>query len=287
MEQQELLNLTIDMLFEKEHQDAIRKGISIFKKVQEKLYELAEKDDEKTLTGIKAGTIILLTVLKKMAQGTTPDKFKEEDYADIAKAVSEYVVLMDDQEYSAFVFDLYARYIDASVKVLSLRVDKKRAEAILTLSKELRKKSAMLRDGKISETVYIEDCLWISLEAMIKLLSAYAGSLVGQEYIDLAQAVSMCAFEYGRLMLYQREQAVLAEYIEKQYQLDEELTKKFEAFKAELKTDSDRFNELVDQAFEPGFRESLKSSVELAKAAGVKQEEILDSVEKIDSFFMD
>lgn len=287
MEQQELLNLTIDMLFEKEHQDAIRKGISIFKKVQEKLYELAEKDDEKTLTGIKAGTIILLTVLKKMAQGATPDKFKEEDYADIAKAVSEYAVLMDDQEYSAFVFDLYAGYIDASVKVLSMRVDKKQAESILTLSKELRKKSAMLREGKISETVYIEDCLWISLEAMIKLLSAYAGSLVGQEYIDLAQAVSMCAFEYGRLMLYQREQAVLAEYIEKQYQLDEELTKKFEAFKAELKTESDRFNELVDQAFEPGFRESLKNSVELAKAAGVKQEEILDSVEKIDSFFLD
>lgn len=287
MEQQELLNLTIDMLFEKEHQDAIQKGIAIFKKVQEKLYELAEKDDEKTLTGIKAGTIILLTVLKKMAQGTTPDKFNDEDYADIAKAVSEYAVLMDDQEYSAFVFDLYAGYIDASVKVLSLRVDKKRAEATMTLSKELRKKSAMLRNGKISETVYIEDCLWISLEAMIKLLSAYAGSLVGQEYIDLAQAVSMCAFEYGRLMLYKREQAILAEYIEKQYQLDEELTEKFEAFKAELRTESDRFNELVDQAFVPGFRESLKSSVELAKAAGVKQEEILDSVEKIDSFFMD
>ena len=112
-------------------------------------------------------------------------------------------------------------------------------------------------------------------------------TVAGQEYIDLAQAVSMCAFEYGRLMLYKREQAILAEYIEKQYQLDEELTEKFGAFKAELKTDSDRFNELVDQAFEPGFRESLKSSVELAKAAGVKQEEILDSVEKIDSFFMD
>ena len=120
-----------------------------------------------------------------------------------------------------------------------------------------------------------------------KYRSSTFEEVVGQEYIDLAQAVSMCAFEYGRLMLYQREQAVLAEYIEKQYQLDEDLAKKFETFKAELKTDSDRFKELVDKAFEPGFRESLKSSVELAKAAGFKQEEILDSVEKIDSFFMD
>ena len=206
---------------------------------------------------------------------------------DIAKAVSEYAVLMDDQEYSVFVFELYAGYIEVSAKVLALRVDEKRTESIHALSEELRKKSVLLRDEKITETAYIEECLWISLEAMIKLLSAYAGSLAGQEYIDFLQAVSMYAFEYGRLVLYKKEQDILTEYLEKQYQLDVELSEKFESFKTELKRDSDRFNELVALAFDPGFRETLKSSVELAKAAGVDQEEILDSVEKIDSFFMD
>lgn len=287
MTQQEIFDFTIDMLLGNKLGADTLKAISIFEKIQVNLCALVNKDDEETLTGIKVGTIILLTVLKKMAHGTTPNKFTEEDYKDIAKAVSEYAVLMDDQEYSVFVFELYAGYIEASAKVLALRVDEKRTESIHALSEELRKKSVLLRDEKITETAYIEECLWISLEAMIKLLSAYAGSLAGQEYIDFLQAVSMYAFEYGRLVLYKKEQDILTEYLEKQYQLDVELSEKFESFKTELKRDSDRFNELVALAFDPGFRETLKSSVELAKAAGVDQEEILDSVEKIDSFFMD
>ena len=287
MTQQEIFDFTIDMLLGDKLGADTLKAISIFEKIQVNLCALVNKDDEETLTGIKVGTIILLTVLKKMAHGTTPNKFTEEDYKDIAKAVSEYAVLMDDQEYSVFVFELYAGYIEVSAKVLALRVDEKRTESIHALSEELRKKSVLLRDEKITETAYIEECLWISLEAMIKLLSAYAGSLAGQEYIDFLQAVSMYAFEYGRLVLYKKEQDILTEYLEKQYQLDVELSEKFESFKTELKRDSDRFNELVALAFDPGFRETLKSSVELAKAAGVDQEEILDSVEKIDSFFMD
>ena len=172
---------------------------------------LVEKDDEKTLTGIKAGTVILLSTLKKMSQGKMPKEFTKEDYADIAKAVSEYAVLMDDQDYSSFVFDLYARYIEASVKVLAPHVDKKHTESILKLSNELRQKSAQLKDERITETDYIEDCLWISLEAMIKLLSTYIGSFGGNEIADFSQAVSMFACEYGRLILFKREQALLTE----------------------------------------------------------------------------
>ena len=287
MKEQDLQAITIDMILNKEHAKYVRQAITVFENVQKNLYALAEKGDEETLTGIKAGTIILLSVLKKMTQGKMPNTFDKDDYADIAKAVSEYVVLMDDQDYSAFVFDLYAGYIDASVKVLTLRVEKNRAESIQKLSEELRHKSEQLKNGQIKEAAYIEDCLWISLEAMIKLLSAYIGSVGGKELTNLSQAAATFAFEYGRLMLYKREQALLTEYIDKQYQLDEELSAKFEAYKAELKADSDRFNELVSKAFKPDFASSLRNSVELAIAAGVPQEEVLDSVDKIDSFFLD
>lgn len=287
MEKKDLLNYSIDMLLSEKQAEYVRQAISVFETVQKNLYALAEKDDEETLTGIKAGTIILLSVLKKMAQGKNPKEFKNEDYADIAREVSEYAVLMDDQDYSVFVFDLYAGYIDASVKVLALRVDKERAESIRLLSEALRKKSAQLKNGEITETGYIEDCLWISLEAMIKLLSAYIGSVGGKELTELSQAAAMFAFEYGRLKLYKKEQALLTEYIDKQYQLDEELSAKFDTYKAELEADTERFNDLVSKAFEPDFASSLRNSVELAEAAGVPQEEILDSVEKIDSFFLD
>ena len=283
----DLLNSSIEFFLNEKQADYIRQALSVFENVQKNLTALAEKDDEETLTGIKAGTVILLITLKKMTQGKMPNSFSKEDYANIAKAVSEYAVLMDDQDYSSFVFDLYAGYIEASVNVLALRVEKNRADSILNLSNALRQKSAQLKEGTTTETAYIEDCLWISLEAMIKLLSAYIGSTGGNEFADFSQAVSMVAFEYGRLMLYKREQALLTEYIDNQYQLDEKLSAKFEAYKAELKADSDRFNELISKAFDPDFSSSLKNSVELAKAAGVPQEEILDSTEKIDSFFLD
>ena len=43
---------------------------------------------------------------------------------------------------------------------------------------------------------------------------------------------------------------------------------------------------MVDRAFDPDFREALMGSVELAKAAGVDEEEILESTEDIDEFFL-
>ena len=44
---------------------------------------------------------------------------------------------------------------------------------------------------------------------------------------------------------------------------------------------------MIDQAFSSNIRESLMQSAELARAAGVKEEEILTSVEDIDAFFLD
>ena len=44
---------------------------------------------------------------------------------------------------------------------------------------------------------------------------------------------------------------------------------------------------LVDNAFAPNFRDAFLHSVLLAKAVGVKEEEILVSTEDIDSFFLD
>ncbi len=283
----ENINLSIDLLLSEENGTKVKNAISVLEKIQENLCALAENEEERTLTEIKTGTIILLSVLKKMAGGITPNHFSEKDYADIAEAVSKYAVQMDGQDYSIFVFDLYAGYIEASIKVLAIRVDEKRLNTIQALADELRIKAIQLKNNEITETAYTQDCLWISLEAMMKLLATYAGALAGKDYIDLTQAISAYAFEYGRLMLLEREQVLLSEYIEKQYQLDQELEERFEAFKAELQAESDRYRSLVERAFEPAFRDSLKNSIELAKMAGVKEEEILDSVEDIDSFFMD
>lgn len=262
---------------------------SVFEKVQENIYAMAENDDPSRLKQLKIGTILTFAMIGKVLDGKEPKNFTKEDWKDIAEAVSEYAVIMDGKDYSAFVFSLYSRYIDGSANYLeTLNADEKHLEEIRELALNLENKTEALKNDEISETAYIEDCMWISLEAMIKLLSAWLGTIMKglPEYYELVRAASMFAFEYGRLRLWSKEQELLEEYIEKQYILDEELQAKLDAFNAELAKEAGIFNDLVERAFDPDFREALMGSVELAKAAGVDDNEILKSAEDIDDYFL-
>jgi hypothetical protein len=121
---------------------------------------------------------------------------------------------------------------------------------------------------------------------MLKLFSSSLTSLVGKEYSQLAQALTQLAFEYVRYTLFAKEQAILTAYIENQYVLDTQLQRRFDAFQNELSTASERFQQLIKEAFSTDIRDSLMRSAELAQAAGVREEEILKSIEDIDDFFL-
>ena len=47
-----------------------------------------------------------------------------------------------------------------------------------------------------------------------------------------------------------------------------------------------QFQKLVDHAFSADLHETLIQSAELARAAGVKEEELLTSIDDVDDFFM-
>ena len=87
-------------------------------------------------------------------------------------------------------------------------------------------------------------------------------------------------------MLYRREQDIVNQFIISQYQLDEELEHKYTLFLAELNNQAEQFYLLVENAFVPNFRNAFLQSILLAKAAGVRDEDILSCREEIDSFFM-
>lgn len=255
--------------------------------VQRNLCALAESEDSTQLNLLKIGTVFQIFLVDKLASGADPKKMKPEEWGSIASKVSQYAVLEEGQSYSDFVFSLYADYIDLSAKGLSKFVSEETLASIMSISSDIRSKTELLREEAISESAYVDDCLWLSLEAMVKLLSSSLTMLIGAEYSQLAQAVLQLAFEYGRYVLYAKEQAILTAYIENQYVLDEQLQQQYDAFRTELAEQAERFNQLIEQAFSSNIRESLMQSAELARAAGVRWEEILTSVEDIDAFFMD
>jgi len=290
MDKFDIKTITLDYMLTTPLGEDLVKLKSLYEKVQENIYSMVENDDPDKLKQLKMGTILTFAVIGKVIDGKNPRKFSKEDWQDIAEAVSEYAIIMDGKDYSVFVFSLYSRYIDGSANYLeAINADEKQLEEIRALALDIQDKTEALKNDEISETAYIESCMWTSLEAMIKLLSAWLGTIMKgmPEYYELLHAAAMFAFEYGRLKLWSKEQALLEEYIEKQYILDEELQAKLDAFNAELAEEADMFNNLVDMAFDPDFRAALMGSVELARVAGVDEDEILNSVEEIDEFFID
>ena len=209
-----------------------------------------------------------------------------EDWKIIAEKVSQYAIMSDGQQYSVFIFTLYAEYIDVSADWLLGKATDEAVASIRELSASIRFNTEQLHWGKLSEVDYIEGCLWISLEAMIKLLACSLTPVIGPEFSYLTQAVAQLAFEYGRLVLFTREQKLLESYIENQHVLDEKLQAEYDEYLAELNEYSERFRGLIDAAFTPGLHGSLMQSAELARAAGVKEEELLTSIEDVDDFFL-
>lgn len=278
-------NLSIDMLMSPEMNAEIDHAVSIIQKSQEALYSLVNDDNTK-LTGIKAGTVLIVSIINKVSKGKGINEFIEDDWKEISEAVIENAVLMDEMKYSKMVFLTYADYIDASALSISRFASEDKVEAIKTLSSEIRAKSEALDRGEIAETAFIEDCMWIALEAMVKLLASTLALCSCKDFGKLSYAVSVFAFEYGRMALYKQENEILTEYIENQRMLSGELEEKYEQYLESVEKQTKIFNELVEEAFSTDCRTKLRKSAELAKAAGVGESEILKTKEEIDAFFM-
>lgn len=274
----------------------LQKIIEDLASVQKHILSLMEKDDDEKLKLLKIGTVFTLFLIDTLASKgkRRAAELDKDDWKGIAEKVSQYAILNSEQGYSEFVFDLYADYIDLSVETIKATavkygfpVDKIALDAICAIAAELREKKAQLHRQRINESRYVEDCLWLSLEAMVKLLSTYFTLRLPKEYAQLVQAISQLGFEYGRYVLYAREQALLEEYIQHQYVLDGELQARFEAYMRDVEENAKRFDLLISKAFSPDIHEALVESAELARSFGVPEEEILTSIEDIDSFFLD
>ncbi len=285
---EEYQEFTVEDLIDSPVGKWLEKAIDTIMKTQRVLFAAAESEDSSRLNLLKIGTVLQIFLIDTLITRKKPENLTKEDWENIADKVAEYAVLEEGQRYSEFVFKLYANYIDLSAEQLKLLylVPKDKTEALKALSAELRHNDELFRAEVITEVEYIEKNLWTAMEAMVKCMALSFTLLVGPEYAELAESVSMLGFEYGRYVLYAKEQAILNAYIENQYALDEKLQQEYEEYLKEVRRNAERFRCLVDEAFSPGMRESLMQSVELAKEAGVKEEELLKSLDEIDDYFL-
>lgn len=281
-----LKDITLDYLKDTEIGANIQMAMNGIAKAQETVLAYMNDDSPDQLKCIRIGTIATFAILGKIASGKNIKEFDKQDWIDIASKISDLAILPDGQQYSVEVFEAYADYVDISVKLLDKNgISKEKCEAISRIAKEVRKLSKDVSKGIISEVDYTEKCLWLLLEAMIKLITSYSAILLGEDLAQFNQSVAMLAFEYGRYSLYKRESEILNQYIEYQATVDAELEAKLDKYRDEIQERSKVFNELLANAFSLDISERLKASAEIARNVGVDETEILDSVEKIDDFF--
>lgn len=282
-----LQELPIELLLGESAAEKLEKTLDAVSTIQRGLFALAESEDSKQFDLLKIGTVFQIFLIDTLAGGKKADELTKEDWQNIAGKVTKYAVLEDGQSYSEFVFTLYADYIDLSEKALLTKgVDAEQAAAVKELADRIRDNAELWRVGEITEVQYIEDNLWLSLEAMIKCLSLALTPKIGPEFTQLIQSVTQLGFEFGRYVMYAKEQAILQEYLDNQQILDNRLQAEYEAYLGEVNQNAERFQRLIDSAFDPGLRESLMESVALAKAYGVKEEYLLKTINEIDDFFM-
>lgn len=281
-----LKDITLDYLKDTEIGANIQKAMNGIAKAQETVLAYMNDDSPEQLKRIRIGTIATFAILGKIASGKNIKEFDKQDWIDIASKISDLAILPDGQQYSVEVFEAYADYVDISVKLLDKNgISKEKCEAISRIAKEVRKLSKDVSKGIISEVDYTEKCLWLLLEAMIKLITSYSAILLGEDLAQFNQSVAMLAFEYGRYSLYKRESEILNQYIEYQATVDAELEAKLDKYRDEIQERSKVFDELLANAFSRDISGRLKASAEIARNVGVDETEILDSVEKIDDFF--
>lgn len=281
-------DFAINMLIKHPVGEKLETAIAVIEKIQKYLAVADSKKADNELSEMKAATIAVFAVIRKIQSGKIICQFDNTDWKDVINSISEYVLLLPDTEYSVFIFEMYERCIRTSVESISSFAAKEACDSISELADELQRNAELFHNESIDEAKYTEECLWIALEAMFKLFSTTCVSIIKDDTLsEFVNALTDFAFEYGRFMLYKREQEIISEFIEAQYEIDFELEQKYIRYIEDLNRQTEQFSTLIDNAFAPSYRDAFLKSILLAQMTGVEENQILKNREDIDKFFLD
>lgn len=254
----------------------------------EKYFSVAENvlDMDKADLGIKTATIFLISLWSKIGQGGTVLDLTKDDWKDILGRAAENAATIDPQEYSLKVFNLYRRAIAFAIEPMRANASQSvidRMEEIVSLMEDY---DESLRTGTVSEVTFIEENLWLSLEAVFLVMTdRMSHKLLPEERKELVEAASALVFQKYRYRHYEEELAVIDECLEYQSNLDKKLSERVNAYIDAMKDELDEFDALVEKAFNTSdFQAAFRGSVELAgslDAAG-----ILQTQADVDDYFM-
>ncbi len=164
------------------------------------------------------------------------------------------------------------------------------ASTIVTASFGVAEQAHKFRNGELDETAFIENSEMLCLDASVSALSSFAGQvLIPVPVIGavIGNAVGTMLYKIAKDSLSEKEQEILEQHLQSIRTLESEVQKQYQDFILGLAENMILFMNLLERAFAPDIRIAFEGSVELALEMGVPTEEILDSREKVFSYFLD
>lgn len=224
------------------------------------------------------GVITLVSeVIKKRKDGKRLKDFTEEDWKEILSETG--IGTLKGSLRGVFVYTLTnCTHTPASV-----------ANALVTASFGVARLLAKYRANEISELEFYENCEIVCLDAAVSALSSFVGqALVPVPVIGaiLGNAVGTLIYQIGMNLFRAEEKKSLERYLAEIEELDSKLSEEYRAVVETLNEDYCAFIKMVQDSFSVNAVEAFNASVKLAKSLGISDEDVLDTVEKRDAFFL-
>lgn len=273
---------TYEQTFSKE-KDSLRKRNQerkeqAYNKSKPTLSEGAKATAAAAAAAIEGAMALCLGIAEKRKSGKKFNAFDEEDWKEIAATTGKGTLKGSIRGASIYTLTNFTA-TPAAV-----------ASAMVTATFGIAEQAYQLKQGNVNEQRFIENTEMLCLDASVSALSSFAGQILIPVPVlgaVIGNTVGTMMYQIAKDNLSAREQKIFEEYAEAVRQLDVSLQDQYQEFVDEIGKDTKLFMELLNRAFAPDIRVAFEGSIDLAKSCGVPVDEILDSKEKIASYFMD
>ena len=268
----------------REQDENYGKALDLIERLLPAAENVLEQDTKEV--SIRAATMFLIGLWSKLKQGDSVSDLTKDEWNNILGNAYEQAVAIDPKDYSLKVFDLYRRSIEFAIEPMRANASPAAVERLEEIVSLMGGYAKDLEEGAMPETKYIEENLWLSLEAVFTVMTDRLNfRLIPEEKRELTAAVGALAFQKLRLSIYEKELDAINECLDHQTQLDQRLTEQVNTYIDALRDELDEFDALVEKAFDTAdFQAAFQGTIDLAKMIGT--EEILQTQQDIDDYFL-
>lgn len=227
---------------------------------------------------IEGATAFVLAVVAKRREGHRLNDFSQQDWLDVAGKTGFGFATGGVRGASIYTLTNFTA-TPAAV-----------ASSMVTAGFSIAQQANKFRAGEIDELEFIQNSEVMALQAAVSALSSFVGQAVIPVPVlgaVIGNTVGTVMFSAVASALSAREAEVIERYLAEQRALDRDLAAELQELLATLNHSMSDYLGLLERAFSPDVQVALLGSAELALELGVAAEEILDSDEKIHSYFLD